>query len=80
MMKVFEPTTVEGQPAVYTAAHLPRTGCDLKVGIAPNQGLDLSYSGKDSTVDWCGQVIEIAKIMVRRIRDAPPIPSPTPTR
>ncbi|MGH3858077.1 DUF3558 family protein [Actinokineospora sp.] len=72
MMQVWEPRTVEGQPAAITSTHLPRSTCELSVGTAPNQGISLSYNGKDTDVDWCGQALEMGEIIVRRLRDAPP--------
>jgi hypothetical protein len=62
----FEPATVAGQPAVVHSFDPPgpHNTCEVVAGTGSGQGLTVSASGSDNSVDWCAKAVAAAGFVV----------------
>ena len=63
---VFRPLTIAGQPAVVYAPFEDNTTCNIDVGLAHDQGLNLAISG-DGQADWCAKAVTAATDIVHNL-------------
>lgn len=63
---VFETRAIGGQPAVIRASVKGDVACEVVVGIAPNQAIDLTVGGGGS-IDACARAVAIAEQMVKNL-------------
>ncbi|WP_285591121.1 DUF3558 family protein [Actinomycetospora sp. NBRC 106378] len=69
VLPIFEPTTVEGMPAVRQRMRLDDNTCTVTTGLGPSEALETEWSGlmTRQTTDPCAKAEEAIALVVRKL-------------